>query len=182
MIQNQDPIFLARRFEKIFHSGFPLVKRFALMLLKSEEDAEDMAQEVFTQLWEQPELWANHTSSMNDYLFIITKNAIFDYLRHRQVEQNYREGCIKKIAFNDFALREEPLENMYYKEMQLIVKIALDKMPPKRREIFEMSRFKGLHHKEIAEKLQISIRTVEHQVYLASAALKKILYAITLFF
>ena len=97
MIQNQDPIFLARRFEKIFHSGFPLVKRFALMLLKSEEDAEDMAQEVFTQLWEQPELWANHTSSMNDYLFIITKNAIFDYLRHRQVEQNYREGCITCI-------------------------------------------------------------------------------------
>ena len=182
MLQNQDPIFLAQRFEKIFRSNFLQVKSFAQMILKSEEDGEDIAQEVFTQLWEQPQLWANHSLSMRNYLFIMTKNALFDYLKHRQVERNYKEGYIKKISLNDFALQEEALENIYYNELQLIVKITLEKMPQKRREIFELSRFQGLQHKEIADRLRISIRTVEHHVYLASAMLKKVLHVIAVFF
>ena len=60
-------------------------------------------------------------------------------------------------------------------EMLLVVRLTLEKMPERRRLIFELSRFKGLSYKEIAEKLNVSIRTVEHQVYLALIELKKVL-------
>lgn len=71
---------------------------------------------------------------------------------------------------------EDALNNIYYEEMLLVVRLTLEKMPERRRLIFELSRFKGLSYKEIAEKLNVSIRTVEHQVYLALIELKKCFY------
>ena len=62
-----------------------------------------------------------------------------------------------------------------YEEMQLVIRLTLEKMPERRRLIFELSRFKELSYKEIAERLNISIRTVEHQVYLVLIELKKVL-------
>lgn len=59
--------------------------------------------------------------------------------------------------------------------MLLIIQLTLEKMPKRRRLIFELSRFRGLSHKEIADKLDVSIRTIEHQVYLALIELKKVL-------
>ena len=73
------------------------------------------------------------------------------------------------------AEKEEVLNNVYYKEMLMIIQLTLEKMPKRRRLIFELSRFRGLSHKEIADKLDVSIRTIEHQVYLALIELKKIL-------
>ena len=70
---------------------------------------------------------------------------------------------------------EDALNNIYYEEMLLVVRLTLEKMPERRRLIFELSRFKGLSYKEIAEKLNVSIRTVEHQGYLALIELKKVL-------
>ena len=71
--------------------------------------------------------------------------------------------------------KEEILNNVYYKEMLMIIQLTLEKMPKRRRLIFELSRFRGLSHKEIADKLDVSIRTIEHQVYLALIELKKVL-------
>ena len=111
------------KFQRFFTVNFPKVKNFAQMLLKSEADAEDVAQDVFCKLWMQPEI----------------------------------------------------LNNVYYKEMLMIIQLTLEKMPKRRRLIFELSRFRGLSHKEIADKLDVSIRTIEHQVYLALIELKKVL-------
>ena len=57
MTPDQDERLLAQQFETIFTKYYSVVKYFALMLLKSEEDAEDIAQDVFTKLWTQPEIW-----------------------------------------------------------------------------------------------------------------------------
>ena len=70
---------------------------------------------------------------------------------------------------------EDTLKNIYYEEMLLVIRLTLEKMPERRRLIFELSRFKELSYKEIAERLNISIRTVEHQVYLVLIELKKVL-------
>ena len=59
--------------------------------------------------------------------------------------------------------------------MLLVIRLTLEKMPERRRLIFDLSRFKELSYKEIAERLNISIRTVEHQVYLVLIELKKVL-------
>lgn len=62
---------------------------------------------------------------------------------------------------------------LYYEEALLLMHLTLDRMPERRRQIFEMSRMHGLSNAEIAEQLQLSVRTVEHQIYLALKELKK---------
>lgn len=64
-------------------------------------------------------------------------------------------------------------DTLYYEEALLLMRLTLDRMPERRRQIFELSRMQGLSNAEIAEQLQLSVRTVEHQIYLALKELKK---------
>lgn len=163
------------KFQRFFTANFPKVKNLAQMLLKSEADAEDVAQDVFCKLWLQPDIWLGNERELDGYLFIMTRNIVFNIFKHQQIEQGYQEVFWEKALLSELAEKEEILNSIYYKEMQMLLHLTLEKMPERRRVIFELSRFKGLSHKEIAEKLNISIRTVEHQVYLALIELKKIL-------
>lgn len=169
------------KFQRFFTENFPKVKNFAQMLLKSEADAEDIAQDVFCKLWLQPDLWLNNDKELDNYIFIMTRNIVLNIFKHQQIEHEYREEVIERTLLYELTEKEDVLENVYYKEMQMIVQLALEKMPKRRRLIFEMSRFNGLSHKEIAEKLNVSVRTIEHQVYLALIELKKLLLISLLF-
>lgn len=71
-------------------------------------------------------------------------------------------------------------ENLYYKEIVLLVELALNQLPPRRKQVFEMSRIEGLSHKEIAEKLQIPVRTVEDHIYKTLTELRKVLMFVIL--
>ena len=163
------------KFQRFFIANFPKVKNFAQMLLKSEAEAEDVAQDVFCKLWLQPELWLDNDKELDNYIFIMTRNIVLNIFKHQQVEQDYQEEIMEKTLLYELTEKEEVLNNVYYKEMLMIVQLTLEKMPKRRRMIFELSRFRGLSHKEIADKLEVSIRTIEHQVYLALIDLKKIL-------
>ena len=76
MSQNQAPIHLARQFEIIFTTHYSAVKYFAINLLKSEEDAEDIIQDVFAKLWTQPEVWLEN-KDIGQYIYAMTKNTTF---------------------------------------------------------------------------------------------------------
>lgn len=161
------------KFQRFFTANFPKVKNFAMMLLKSEAEAEDVAQDVFCKLWLQPEIWLDNDKELDGYIFIMTRNIILNIFKHQQIEQEYQEEAFDKAILYELTDREEILNNVYYKELLMIVQLTLEKMPKRRRLIFELSRFRGLSHKEIAEKLDVSIRTIEHQIYLALIELKK---------
>lgn len=169
------------KFQRFFTENFPKVKNFAQMLLKSEADAEDIAQDVFCKLWLQPDLWLNNDKELDNYIFIMTRNIVLNIFKHQQIENEYREEVIERTLLYELTEKEDVLENVYYKEMQMIVQLALEKMPKRRRLVFEMSRFKGLSNNEIAKKLNLSVRTIEHQVYLALIELKKLLLSFILF-
>lgn len=163
------------KFQKFFTANFPKVKNFAQMLLKSEAEAEDVAQDVFCKLWLQPEIWLDTDKDLDNYLFILTRNIVLNIFKHQQIEQEYQDEVVERTFLYELTEKEEILNNVYYKEMLMIVQLTLEKMPKRRKLIFKLSRFKGLSHKEIADKLDVSIRTIEHQVYLALIELKKIL-------
>lgn len=163
------------KFQRFFTTNFPKVKNFAQMLLKSEVEAEDVAQDVFCKLWSQPDIWLNNDRELDGYMFMMTRNTIINIFKHQQIEQEYQDSILDKSVLSELTENEDILKNIYYEEMLMVVRLTLEKMPERRRLIFELSRFKGLNYKEIAEKLNVSVRTVEHQVYLALIELKKVL-------
>ena len=169
------------KFQKFFTANFPKVKNFAQMLLKSEIEAEDVAQDVFCKLWLQPEIWLDNDKELDNYIFIMTRNIVLNIFKHQQIEQEYQDEVIEKTFLYELTEKEEILNNVYYKEMLMIIQLTLEKMPKRRKLIFELSRFRGLSHKEIADKLDVSTRTIEHQVYLALIELKKILLLFVFF-
>lgn len=175
MTENREDILLAQQFETIFTNYFPTVKHFALTLLKSGEDAEDIAQDVFAKLWTQPQLWVNN-NDINTYIYAMAKHSTFNFIRHKKIVQEYEEGVIQKSLIDELFNSEDPFDPIYYREALLIIKLVLDRQPERRRIIFEMSRFKHMSHHEIAETLKISVRTVEQQIYRTLLELKKSIF------
>lgn len=172
---------LDARFEQFYAANFPRVKNFARLLTKSEEDAEDIAQNIFLKLWTRPELWQEQ-ENMTSYLYTVTRNEIFNLFKHQKVEHEYEDKMIKAQLIEELCDEDTSLlENLYYKEVLLLIKMALNQLPPRRRQVFEMSRFEGLSHKEIAEKLQIPLRTVEDHIYKTLTELRKVLMFVILF-
>lgn len=159
------------RFRKFFLENFPKVKAFAWKLLKSEDDAEDIAQDIFVKLWSHPELWVER-EKWDIYLFSMVRNCIYNFLAHKSVEDHYRENIAEdtQLSFSDV---DDTVNKLYAKEINLLLKMAIEQMPAQRRRIFIMSRRQGLTNQEIAEKLNLSVRTVERHLYLALQDLKK---------
>lgn len=167
---------LSTRFEQFYIRYFPRVKNFAKLLTKSEEDAEDIAQNIFLKLWAHPEIWQEENAMITNYLYTITRNEIFNLFRHQKIQQEYADKIMAAQLLDEFRGEDSSLlENLYYKEMLLLIKMSIEQLPSRSREIFEMSRFQGLSHKEIANKLQISLRTVENSIYKTLLKLHKVL-------
>lgn len=172
-----DIVALQQKFEAFFIRYFPKVRNFAKILLKSDFVAEDMAQDVFVKLWQTPEVWVDTSESLDSLLYTITRNRIFDYIKHKNIEHVYREAIFEKKVLDDILSQNTPIDNLYYKEARLLMLFTLEQMPEKRRTVFTMNRFDGMKNEEIAKRLNLSVRTVEHHIYLALAELKKILLA-----
>ena len=82
---------------------------------------------------------------------------------------------IEKSLIEELSQTEDPLNAIYYKEVKLIIQLTLDRLPEQRRKIFEMSRFNNMSNQEIALSLHLSVRTIEHQIYLSLQVLKRII-------
>jgi RNA polymerase sigma-70 factor (ECF subfamily) len=147
-------------FELLFRKYFVRLCSFANKFLNEPEEARDVVQQVFTKIWEgrqdiDPE------DSLNAYLFRITQNICINNLRRRKVESKYAE--IYKIVYVDH--REiSPYESLLSHELEKNITLAVDKIPPRCKRIFELSRIEGLKYIEIAAVLNISIKTVETQM------------------
>lgn len=117
-------------FEQFYTSNFPRVKNFAKLLLKSEEDAEDIAQNIFLKLWTHPELWQEQ-ETINGYLYTVTRNEIFNLLKHQKVEQEYEDKKMKEYLLDEFCEEDSSLlEDIYYKEKLLLIRMELNQLPP----------------------------------------------------
>ena len=161
------------RFKTFFTDNYPRVKSFAWKLLKSEEDAEDIAQDIFTKLWSEPQLWENR-EKWDAYLYTMTRNHVYNFINRQNLALEYAERLAEdwqemQTTFPD--LNDE----LYSKELGLLLKMAIEKMPEQRKKIFILSREDGLSNPEIAERLGLSVRTVERHLYLALQDLKKII-------
>jgi RNA polymerase sigma-70 factor (ECF subfamily) len=161
---------LPKEFETFFIKNYSKVKNFARHLLMGEQDAEDIAQDIFLKIADKPDIWKDPEQS-GKYLFAMTKNHIFNVIKHRSIERRYEKMMVSENRIAD----EFGMNKLYAKELELLIQCSIEQMPPQRKEIIKMSRFKGMSNIEIAEALTLSVRTVERHIYLALKELKKIL-------
>lgn len=161
------------KFEELFLQYFPKIRLFAAILLKSEQEAEDVAQDIFVKLWEAPELW--EVKLERNYLYTMVKNNVFNRIKRKNLESDYVDRQLDLQGTLEQSEFEDPLNEIYHEELLLLLKVALEQMPDKRRMVFEMSRFAHLSNQEIAEKMHLSVRTVEQHIYLVLKELKKLL-------
>lgn len=141
-------------FKKLFTDFFAPLCVYAHYFVEDKNLCEDIVQEVFFSLWKNRKKLDIHSSTRN-FLVTSVKNSCIDHLRKKEVEAKY-------IGFqNDrHGLYEE--EEVYTaSELENVIDTALSALPEKLRIVFELSRFEGLTYSEIAEKQQISIKTVE---------------------
>ncbi len=143
--------------EILFKRYYESLCNFANTYLQDFELTEDIVNDVFILLWDKRKR-INIKSNFKSYLFTITKNTIFEYLRKNKI---YFE---KLDSIKDFSSPNELIEELDKMEIKQIIKFLLDKIPPKSRRVFLMHRMDKLKYKEIAEVLNISIKTVENHI------------------
>ena len=149
-------------------------------MLKSEEEAEDIAQDIFVKLWEKPDLWLER-EKLDSYLYTVVRNHIYNFLKHKAVEYDYLDVAAEKMRMAELGL-PTPDDEFCAHELELFVQMALERMPEQRRRVFLMSREEGMTSPEIAEKLNVSVRTVEQHIYKALQDLKKIILFLFFFY
>jgi RNA polymerase sigma-70 factor (ECF subfamily) len=155
-------------FEVLFYKYRNRIKGFAVKMIPSKIDSEEILQEVFVKLWLTKEA-INPEKDFQSYLFSITKNLILDHLKSAVNRKLYFIGEL----FQTDLLEENTAEDLISHEAQEKLLELIDEIPERRREIFRLSRFEGLSYKQIAEKLHISENTVDSQIRNALAFLRK---------
>lgn len=146
-------------YEKLFDEYAPRLFHFSMGYLGSHQLSEEIVQDVFLKIWEKrKEIKAEE--SFKSYLFTIAFNLIRKYFLKKSREEKY-----KQLFAEEFLLNSEGVdEKMAYEELLLLVDKTIDLLPERRREIFILSRKEGLSIAEIAEKLDISPKTVKNQL------------------
>lgn len=129
---------------------------------------EDIAQSVFLKLWkERKEITIEN--SLKSYLLRAVRNGCLDEIRHRDIVREHESHSRLNQSVNDVDTEDYIL----YSDLQKHLQLALEKIPAPFRQAFEMNRFEGLKYHEIAQRLQISNRTVEVRIAKAIELLKK---------
>lgn len=163
------------RFEDIYLSYFSKMKHFAQEYVVLEEDAENIVQDVFTELWEKREM-LNMPINLIAYLFTTIKNKCLNHLRHKTIV-NETANLLQEEYFITLRMNLNSLEafdqNLFSEQdIEQIITKALNTLSPKCKEIFIMSKIEGKKQKQIAAELNISINTVETQIGIAYKKLR----------
>ena len=145
-------------FDAIFRTWYPSLVRAAESLVRSRAVAEEVVQDVMLELWKRRAQIAQG-SSPQAYLFQSTRNRSLNYLRHERVER-----LAEPQMNRDEGVDATAHSLMVEEEIHVAMRRAIEKLPARCREVFELSRTHGLKYSEIAETLEISIKTVEAQM------------------
>ena len=155
-------------FDKLFSKYSKKLFYFAKGYLGSKEDAEGLVQEVFLLVWNKRKELKEHLS-FNAFLYTVTYNCIRKYFRKKGREKKYLDKFLE-----DYDGKHNKLvTDIEYNNLLELANKAIEKLPEKRKLIFQLSRHKGLSNKEIAERLDISKKTVENQIHSALKFLRE---------
>jgi RNA polymerase sigma-70 factor (ECF subfamily) len=145
-------------YDHLFRTYYPQLVGMAEVMLGDRADAEEAAQEVMIELWRRREKLLIDTS-LRAYLFRATRNRALNRIRHqRAIRQSETQ------ARPEVTVAPRAHDNLVEAEIDQTLKRVVGELPPRCREVFELSRVHGLRYVEIASVMEISVKTVEAQM------------------
>jgi len=146
-------------FEMLFRTYYQPLCNYAFTFVQDRDEAEEIVQSTFLNIWEKRENLSIHTG-VKPYLYAMVRNACLNVLKHEKIKQQH--------ATMELAIAERSIESVartvIASELEAKIHDAMDHLPEQCRLIFKLSRFEELKYAEIAEQLDISIKTVENQM------------------
>jgi len=147
-------------FEQVFKSHFKGLHAYACTIIRDAAPAEEIVQNIFLKLWEKKEE-LNIRENIAVYLYRAVHNESLNYLRHRKVRAAYQSHAMRQHKQTE---QEKPAEKVVMGELEKRLETALQELPEQCRTIFQLSRFEDLKYREIADKLGLSVKTIENQM------------------
>ncbi len=161
----------ARAFEQLFRQQFDRLYRFAVQYVQSPEAAEEVVNDVFVKLWKYRATLHTITHP-ESYLFIAVKNQSLNYIKQYS---HLHISLAGDTQGSTLVSGHNPQQDMEWKELYFKLTVAVDDLPEQCRKIFKLVKEEGLKPRRVAQILNISIRTVETQLYRAMKRLDTVL-------
>lgn len=147
-------------FELLFKEYYLPLTRFAWRYVHSKAVAEELVQELFTILWEKREDWNQQKGSIRSYLYKSVRNLSLNYIKHQNVKKQYDHQWMEQKENPEIQFRDE------YREEQVrkAISRAIEELPERSKMTYKLHRYDGLTYEEIAEVMDVSVKTVESQM------------------
>jgi RNA polymerase sigma-70 factor (ECF subfamily) len=146
-------------FEMIFKAYYQPLCRYAYSFLEDKEEAEEVVQSAFITVWEKRNTLHIQTS-FKSYLYRMVRNGCLNVIKHEKIKQQHvaHELAVMEVS------SESVSQKVYASELELKITEAMKALPEQCRLVFQLSRFEELKYQEIADQLQISVKTVENHM------------------
>jgi RNA polymerase sigma-70 factor (ECF subfamily) len=146
-------------FEMYFKTLYQPLCSYAYTFLQDKEEAEEIVQATFLSIWEKRQA-LNIKTSAKSYLYAMVRNACLNVIKHEKIKQKY---VGEEMALADQGY-ESVSQTISSNELENRIHHAMEKLPEQCRLVFKLSRFEELKYSEIAEQLEISVKTVENHM------------------
>ncbi len=155
-------------FDALYKKYSKRVYKFGYTILKSQEESENIMQDVFLNLWEN-RLKVDKDSSIKAYVFTITYNSAISIIRKKARESEFIE-YLKTLQ----EINEDPVNmRLEYNELTNKLDKIINELPQRQKEVYMLHRVEGLKYNEIAERLHISVNTIENHMSRALKTIRK---------
>lgn len=154
-------------YEILFQKYYVRFVNFVKNLLKDHQAAEDIVQNVFMKVWVN-RVSLHTDQSIHNWMYVLTKHEVLNHIRNRKVTTQVEQLLAPDSP--DHPLTDDGAD---YRELDQRIKEFISLMPEQRRKVFMLSRYRGMTNRQIAELLDISVRTVDRHINLALTSLRK---------
>lgn len=146
-------------FEMIFRTYYQPLCRYAYSFLQDKEEAEEVVQASFITVWEKRNNLTIETS-LKSYLYRMVRNSCLNVIKHEKVKHQHvaHELAVSEVSY------ESVSQKVQAAELEIRITEAVKTLPEQCRLVFQLSRFEELKYQEIADQLQISVKTVENHM------------------
>jgi len=155
-----------KAFDELYHQYAKKLMAFALTFFSDKNLAEEAVQVIFIRIWEKRQD-LDSSKSFKTYLFQSVKFFMYNHIRDR------KQSCTIEEAPMGSFLEENKIEDeLVYGELEITTQLLIEKLPAVQKNVFKLSKLEGLTSAEIATKLNLSKRTIDHHIYLATKKIK----------